>query len=66
MVPAMIVTKYTVPQAGARHIARERLMEKTLAGLSHTCTLISAPAGFGKSTAAVELVRRSQRHLAQP
>lgn len=64
MDPALIVTKYTVPQAGARLVVREHLTEKMLAGLSRRCTLISAPAGFGKSTAAAELVRRSQRQAA--
>ena len=64
MVPALIVTKYTVPQAEVGHIARDRLMGKMLAGLSHTCTLISAPAGFGKSSAAIELVGRSQMQVA--
>jgi len=64
VVPALIVTKYTVPQAEVGHIARDRLMGKMLAGLSHTCTLISAPAGFGKSSAAIELVGRSQMQVA--
>lgn len=64
MVPALIVTKYTVPQVGAHHVSRQPLMDKLLAGLSRACTLISAPAGFGKSTAAVELVGRSQRQVA--
>jgi LuxR family maltose regulon positive regulatory protein len=34
-------------------------MERLLGGLDRKCTLIAAPAGFGKSTVAAELARRS-------
>lgn len=59
MVPALIVTKYTLPPAGLNEVPRARLIEQVLDGLSHRCTLISAPPGFGKSTLAAEVARRS-------
>ena len=64
MVPALIVTKYTLPPAGSNDVPRARLMEQLLTGLNHKCTLISAPPGFGKSTLAAEAARRSARGAA--
>jgi LuxR family transcriptional regulator, maltose regulon positive regulatory protein len=59
VIPPLIVTKYTLPPERPRQVARKSLMERLLAGLDRKCTLIAAPAGFGKSTAAAELARRS-------
>lgn len=65
MVPALIVTKYTLPPAGSNDVPRAWLMEQLLTGLkNHKGTLISAPPGFGKSTLAAEAVRRSGRGAA--
>ncbi len=59
MIPPLVVTKYTLPPERSRQVTRERLMERLLAGLGRKCTLISAPAGFGKSTVAADLARRT-------
>lgn len=64
MIPALIVTKYTLPPAGSNDVHRAGLMEQLLAGMSHKCTLISAPPGFGKSTLALDAARRSGRAAA--
>lgn len=62
--PTLVVTKYTLPPGRPRQVARDRLMEKLLAGLDRKLTLIAAPAGFGKSTLAAELARRAGRPAA--
>jgi LuxR family maltose regulon positive regulatory protein len=62
--PALMVTKYMLPPAGSNDVRRARLMEQLLTGLNHKCTLISAPPGFGKSTLAAEVARRSARGAA--
>lgn len=64
MTSTLVVTKYTLPPLRPLHIARVRLMERLLAGLDRKLTLISAPAGFGKSTLAVELAHRAARRAA--
>lgn len=47
---ALIQTKLFRPRSGADVIHRARLIERLDAGLSSSATLISAPAGFGKTT----------------
>lgn len=64
LLPALIVTKYTLPPAGSNDVRRERLMEQLLTGMGQRCTLITAPPGFGKSTIAAEAARRSGRRAA--
>lgn len=64
MPPALIVTKYTLPPAGSNDVHRAGLIEHLLSGMVHRSTLISAPPGFGKSTLAAEVARRSVRRAA--
>lgn len=60
----LVVTKYQLPPLRPHLLSRTRLMERLLAGLDRKLTLITAPAGFGKSTLAVALTHRSGRPAA--
>lgn len=60
----LVVTKYTMPPVRARLVQRDRLTQRLLAGFEGRLTLIAAPAGFGKSTLAADLARRSGRPTA--
>lgn len=64
MIENLVVTKYRLPPLRPRQVSRGRLMERLLAGLERKLTLITAPAGFGKSTLAVALAHRSGRPAA--
>jgi LuxR family maltose regulon positive regulatory protein len=46
----LLATKLFVPPARANLVVRPRLFERVEAGLQHKLTLITAPAGFGKTT----------------
>jgi LuxR family maltose regulon positive regulatory protein len=47
---ALLTTKLHIPPARPDRVSRPRLIERLDAGLSCDLTLISAPAGFGKTT----------------
>jgi LuxR family transcriptional regulator, maltose regulon positive regulatory protein len=47
---AILRTKLYVPQSRADVVVRSRLLERLNAGLSSKLTLVSAPAGFGKTS----------------
>jgi LuxR family maltose regulon positive regulatory protein len=49
-VDQLLTTKLHIPQPGVDHVQRPRLYERLDEGLTHKLSLISAPAGFGKST----------------
>lgn len=46
----ILTTKLSAPRARAQRVARPRLTQHLTAGLQRELTLISAPAGFGKTT----------------
>lgn len=48
--PSILTTKLYIPPPRPKAVARPRLYQKLAEGLSRPLTLISAPAGFGKST----------------
>lgn len=52
----ILATKLYLPPARPKSVPRPRLIERMNEGLHHKLTLISAPAGFGKSTLASEWV----------
>ncbi len=51
----MITTKVVVPHLRDGLVARKELVERLKAGLTRPLTLVSAPAGYGKTTLLVEL-----------
>lgn len=53
-----------IPPARTQLVARQRLSERLRAGLAGKLTLVSAPAGSGKTTLVSELARRSGRPVA--
>ena len=61
---SLLQTKLYRPRSRSDLIPRARLLERLNAGLSGNVTLISAPAGFGKTTLLVEWLETSDRHTA--
>lgn len=67
MAVPLIRTKIHVPSVRPELVSRLRLIERLNAGLEHRLTLISAPAGFGKTTLLSEWIqdrRTSPLHAA--
>src|SRR5437667_2619364 len=58
---ALIQTKLNGPRKRSDLIARARLLERLNAGLSGKITLVSAPAGFGKTTLIAQWVQTINR-----
>jgi LuxR family transcriptional regulator, maltose regulon positive regulatory protein len=56
MVDTLLATKLYIPVARSDRAPRPRLLEQLNAGISEKLTLISAPAGFGKSSLARDWV----------
>ena len=52
----LLSTKFYIPPTRSKIVTRPRLIERLNAGLDHKLTLISAPAGFGKTTLVSEWV----------
>jgi LuxR family transcriptional regulator, maltose regulon positive regulatory protein len=55
MPSSLVATKICVPHLREGLVARPELVEQLKSGLSYPLTLISAPAGYGKTTLLVEL-----------
>jgi len=63
----MLATKLYLPPPRPNLVRRPRLLERLNAGLHRKLTLISAPAGFGKSTLVSEwLTAPTGKHLLRP
>ena len=60
----VLVTKLYVPPQRPEAIARPRLIERLNEGLQRKLTLLSAPAGFGKTTVVSEWVAGCERLVA--
>ena len=54
----LLATKLIIPQLRAELVPRPRLIEKLNAGLDGRLTVISAPAGFGKTTLATAWIKQ--------
>ncbi|MEM7330927.1 MAG: LuxR C-terminal-related transcriptional regulator [Chloroflexota bacterium] len=64
MSPPILETKLFAPQPRPNLVLRQRLIERLNTGLSGKLTLVSAPAGFGKTTAVSSWVARCDRDVA--
>jgi LuxR family transcriptional regulator, maltose regulon positive regulatory protein len=64
MPDSLLVTKLYTPQPPAQGVERSRLIERLNAGLHRKMTLISAAAGFGKTTLLSEWAARCERPVA--
>jgi LuxR family maltose regulon positive regulatory protein len=62
----ILATKFHIPPVPARDVPRRRLLERLNEGLAaeHTLTLVSAPAGFGKTTLLCEWISGCSRPAA--
>ena len=56
----ILTTKLHVPPLRSGHVSRPRLVRKLNPGPDGTITLVSAPAGYGKTTLVVEWLAQSQ------
>ena len=61
---ALLATKLYIPAPRPNRVPRPRLTQRLEAGASGPCTLVSAPAGFGKSTLLSEWIQTSGRSVA--
>jgi len=64
MATPILKTKLYIPPVRPGMVSRPRLVDRLNAGLHRKLTLISAPAGFGKTTLLNEWATRSQRSVA--
>jgi len=61
----ILQTKLYVPPIRSELVSRLRLIERLNAGLHRKLTLVSAPAGFGKTTLVAEWVAGCERLTAR-
>jgi len=64
MTAPLLRTKTYIPDVRAKVVSRSRLVERLNAGLGCKLTLVSAPAGFGKTTLISEWLRQLRRPVA--
>lgn len=64
METSLLTTKLSIPPARPQMVLRSRLTERLQEGLSYNLILISAPAGFGKTTLVSEWIRQIQPQTA--
>jgi LuxR family maltose regulon positive regulatory protein len=60
----LLTTKQSIPAPRARLVLRQRLIDRLNAGFEHRLTVISAPAGFGKTTLLSEWARSCNQPVA--
>jgi LuxR family maltose regulon positive regulatory protein len=63
---SLLATKLYVPPIRPELVSRPRLIERLNAGLQRKLILVSAPAGFGKTTLLSEWVHKVQAQHAAP
>ncbi len=62
--PGLLVTKLRLPRPPADFVARRRLLDRLDEGLERELTLVSAPAGSGKTSLLADWSKRSERLVA--
>jgi LuxR family maltose regulon positive regulatory protein len=60
METSLLTTKLNIPSAQPQIVRRPRLIERLREGLNYKLVLVSAPAGFGKTTLISEWIRSSR------
>ena len=60
----LLTTKLYIPPARPGLVPRPRLVTRLNRGLTGKLTLISAPAGFGKTTLLSDWISQSERYVA--
>jgi len=60
MTTPLLTTKLYIPPPRPNLVSRPRLIERLNAGLHRKLTLVSAPAGFGKTTLLSEWIHHSE------
>ena len=65
MATPLLKTKLYVPPARPELVPRPRLVERLNEGMTRKLTLVSAPAGFGKTTLLSEWVASTKRPVAR-
>ena len=63
--PPLLATNMHVPQLHGQFMTRPALLDKLERALAFPLTLISAPAGFGKTTLLVQWIRSGERENIQ-
>ena len=63
MLSPIVITKLFIPQPHPVLVHRPRLLAQLNQGLTRKLTLISAPAGFGKTTLVADWAQRLQLSL---
>jgi LuxR family maltose regulon positive regulatory protein len=58
---SILTTKLHIPPLRSKHVLRPRLIERLNDGAQRKLTLVSAPAGFGKTTLVSEWIAQSER-----
>ena len=61
MAERLLHTKFFIPRTRPLQVPRQRLIDKLHQGLNRRVTLISAPAGFGKTTALVQWLQQCEQ-----
>lgn len=61
----LLATKLYIPPIRAGHVARTRLCAKLEEGLRRPLMVVSAPAGFGKSTLLADWIRQGEKGLGE-
>jgi LuxR family maltose regulon positive regulatory protein len=60
---SLLTTKLNIPPARHQLVSRHQLYERLQDGLNYGLILVSAPAGFGKTTLVSEWVRQNQKEI---